>query len=83
MTRTLAQLVLTSDGIFLQTGLEGIKLTQLGFIREAVLQLAERGQQSCSVCLQLPILTAQTEFNGEPEALEDRMYMLFITTLCK
>lgn len=61
---------LTCYWVLLQARLERIKLTQLWFVRETVLQLAERGQQSRAISLQLAILATHSVLNGEPEALK-------------
>lgn len=58
------------DGVLLFTGLLRLKVTQLGFVRQTVLELSKRGQQSRAVSFEFAILTAQAELDREPEALE-------------
>lgn len=71
-----SECVRTSNWIFLQTRLERIEFAQFRFLREAVLQLAERGEETCSVRLQISVLTAQTELNREPEALNGQKIII-------
>lgn len=67
---------LTRYRILLQSRLERIEFPQFRFVRQAILQLSERGQQSCTIRFQLPILAAQTKLDSEPEALKIRKYTI-------
>ena len=57
------------DGVLLEAGLLRQKLPDVGLVREAVLELAERRQQTGTVRLQVALLAAQAELHREPVAL--------------
>ena len=58
------------DGVGLSGGDRGIERLVLGLVAEAVLQLAEGGEEAGAVGLQFTALPANAELHREPVALE-------------
>ena len=60
------------DGVLGDAGDRGVERPVLGLVAEAVLQLAEGGEEAGAVGLKLAVLAAEAELHGEPVALKGK-----------
>ena len=61
------------DGVLGHPGYRRVERPNLGFVAEAVLQLAVGGQKAGSVSLKLAVLATKAKLDGEPIALWEDM----------